>query len=117
LCCGPEIEEVARATPLAHGTMAKPRKRLRRSSRHLGTVAKPIGLAEDASEPLQLFAGRVKRPADPRLACALLLKYLGARAPTEALLHAFFAERDLDRASAQFWIEAYQLIVERRTQG
>jgi hypothetical protein len=45
----------------------------------------------------------------------LLLKYLGARAPTEALLHAFFAERDLDRAAAQFWIETYQLIVERRT--
>jgi hypothetical protein len=44
----------------------------------------------------------------------LLLKYLRARAPTEALLHAFFAERDLDRASAQFWIEAYQLIVGTR---
>jgi hypothetical protein len=43
-----------------------------------------------------------------------LLKYLGARAPTEALLHAFFAERDLDRASAQFWIEDYQLIVGTR---
>jgi hypothetical protein len=41
----------------------------------------------------------------------LLLKYLGPRAPTEAPLHAFFAERDLDRAGAQFWIEAYQLIV------
>jgi hypothetical protein len=49
-----------------------------------------------------------------RHACTLLLKYLGARAPTEALLHAFFAERDLDRASAQFWIEAYQLIVGTR---
>jgi hypothetical protein len=43
-----------------------------------------------------------------------LLKYLGARAPTEALLHAFFAERDLDRAGAQFWIEAYRLIVGTR---
>jgi hypothetical protein len=30
------------------------------------------------------------------------------------LLHAFFAERDLDRAGAQFWIEAYQLIVGTR---
>jgi hypothetical protein len=44
----------------------------------------------------------------------LLRKYLGARAPTEALLHAFFAERDLDRTAAQFWIEAYQLIVGTR---
>ena len=94
--------------------MAKPRKRLRRSARHLGSIAKPIGLQGDASQPRQLFAGRVKTPADPRRACALLLKYLGARAPTEALLHAFFAERDLDRASAQFWIEAYQLIVGTR---
>jgi hypothetical protein len=44
----------------------------------------------------------------------LLLKYLGARVATETLLHAFFAERDLDRASAQYWIEAYQLIVGTR---
>ena len=94
--------------------MAKPRKRLGRSSRHPGTIAEPVGFAEDASQPQQLFAGRVKTPADPRHACTLLLKYLGARAPTEALLHAFFAERDLDRASAQFWIEAYQLIVGTR---
>jgi hypothetical protein len=71
-------------------------------------------LAEDVSPPQQLFAGRVKTPADPRRASTLLLKYLGARAPTEALLHAFFAERDLDRAGAQFWIEAYQLIVGMR---
>jgi hypothetical protein len=97
--------------------MAVPRKTVRRSARHPGTIAKPVGLAEGASQPQQVFAGRVKRPADPRSACALLLKYLGARAPTEALLHAFFAERDLDRAAAQFWIEAYQLIVERRTRG
>ena len=94
---------MTRATPLAHGTMAKPRKRPR-----------PAALAERPPQPQQLFAGRVKTPADPRHACALLLKYLGARAPTEALLHAFFAERDLDRASAQFWIEAYQLIVGTR---
>jgi hypothetical protein len=72
------------------------------------------GFAEDALQPQQLFAGRVKTPADQRHACTLLLKYLGARTPTEALLHAFFAERDLDRASAQFWIEAYQLIVGTR---
>jgi hypothetical protein len=97
--------------------MAVPRKTVRRSARHPGTIAKPVGLAEDASQPQQVFAGRVKRPADPRSACTLLLKYLGARAPTEALLHAFFAERELDRAAAQFWIEAYQLIVERRTRG
>jgi hypothetical protein len=109
-----KIEEIARATLLAHGTMAKPRKRPRRSARHLGTIAKPVGLAEDPPQPQQLLAERVKRPADPRHACTLLLKYLGARAPTEALLHAFFAERDLDRASAQFWIEAYQLIVGMR---
>jgi hypothetical protein len=113
-CCRPEIEEVTRATPLAHGTMAKLRKRPRRTARHLGTIAKPVGLAEDASQPQQPFAGRVKRPADPRRASTLLLKYLGVRAATEALLHAFFAERDLDRASAQFWIEAYQLIVGTR---
>jgi hypothetical protein len=94
--------------------MAKSRKRPRRSAQHLGTIARPAGLADDASQPQQLFAGRVKNPADPRRACTLLLKYLGARAATEALLHAFFAERDLDRASAQFWIEAYQLIVETR---
>jgi hypothetical protein len=104
---------VARATPLAHGTMAKPRKRLGRSARHPGTIAEPVGFAEDASQP-QLFAGRVKTTADPHRACALLLKYLGARAATEALLHAFFAERDLDRASAQFWIETYQFIVGTR---
>ena len=94
--------------------MAKPRKRLGRSARHLGTPAKPVGLAGDALQPQQLFAGRVKTPADPGRACALLLKHLGPRAPTEALLHAFFAERDLDRAGAQFWIEAYQLIVGTR---
>jgi hypothetical protein len=94
--------------------MAALRKTVRRSARHLGTTAKPIGLAGNATQPRQLFAGRVKTPADPRHACTLLLKYLGARAPTEALLHAFFAERDLDRAGAQFWIEAYQLIVGTR---
>ena len=94
--------------------MAALRKTVRRSSRRPSANSKLIGLAENASQPQQLFAGRVKTPADPRHACTLLLKYLGARAPTEALLHAFFAERDLDRASAQFWIEAYQLIVGTR---
>jgi hypothetical protein len=96
--------------------MSARRKTIRNRSRRFGDnagsrTAKTSSLAEDASQPQQLFAGRVKTPADPRHACTLLLKYLGARAPTEALLHAFFAERDLDRASAQFWIEAYQLIV------
>ena len=94
--------------------MAVPRKTVRRSSRHLGDNAKRVSVAEDAPQSQQLFAGRVKRPTDPRHACTLLLKYLGARAATEALLHAFFAERDLDRAGAQFWIEAYQLIVGTR---
>jgi hypothetical protein len=94
--------------------MAVPRKTVRRSSRHLGDNAKGLGVVEDPSQPQQLFAGRVKTPADPRRAGTLLLKYLGARAATEALLHAFFAERDLDRAGAQFWIEAYQLIVGTR---
>jgi hypothetical protein len=94
--------------------MAALRKTVRRSSRRLSANSKSISLADDASQPQQLFAGRVKTPADPCRACTLLLKYLGARAPTEALLHAFFAERDLDRASAQFWIEAYQLIVGTR---
>ena len=94
--------------------MAALRKTVRRSSRRLSANSKPIGLAEDPSQPQQLFAARAKTPADPRRACTLLLKYLGTRAPTEALLHAFFAERDLDRASAQFWIEAYQLIVGTR---
>lgn len=90
------------------------RKTVRRSSRRLSANSNPISLAKDPPKPQQLFAGRVKTPADPRHACTLLLKYLGARAPTEALLLAFFAERDLDRASAQFWIEAYQLIVGTR---
>jgi hypothetical protein len=91
------------------------RDRSRRFGANVGSqTAKTSSLAEDAAQPQQLFAGRVKTPADPRHACTLLLKYLGARAPTEALLHAFFAERDLDRASAQFWIEAYQLIVGTR---
>jgi hypothetical protein len=99
--------------------MAARRKTTRDRSRRFGDnagsrTAKTSSLTEDASRPLQLLAGRVKRPADPRCACTLLRKYLGARAPTEALLHAFFAERDLDRASAQFWIEAYQLIVGTR---
>jgi hypothetical protein len=99
--------------------MSVRRKTTRDRSRHIGgnaasRTAKTSGLAEDPRQPQQLFAGRVKTPADPRHACKLLLKYLGARAPTEALLHAFFAERDLDRASAQFWIEAYQLIVGTR---
>ena len=94
--------------------MAALRKTVRRSSRRLSANSKPVNLAKDPPQPQQLFAGRVKTPADPRRACALLLKYLGARAATEALLHAFFAERDLDRASAQFWIEAYQLIVGTR---
>ena len=94
--------------------MAALRKAVRRCSRRLNANSKPISLAEDPSQPQQLLAGRVKTPANPRRACTLLLKYLGARAPTEALLHAFFAERDLDRASAQFWIEAYQLIVGTR---
>ena len=99
--------------------MSARRKTIRNRSRRFGNdagprIAKTSSLAKDLSQPQQLFAGRVKRPADPRRACTLLLKYLGARAPTEALLHAFFAERDLDRASAQFWIEAYQLIVGTR---
>jgi hypothetical protein len=99
--------------------MSARRKTIRDRSRRFGNddgsrIAKMSSLAEDPSQPQQLFAGRVKTPADPRHACALLLKYLGARAPTEALLHAFFAERDLDRASAQFWIEAYRLIVGTR---
>jgi hypothetical protein len=99
--------------------MSARRKITRDRSRHIGgnagsRTAKTSGLAEDSPQPQQLFAGRVKTPADPRRACTLLLKYLGPRAATEALLHAFFAERDLDRASAQFWIEAYQLIVGTR---
>jgi hypothetical protein len=100
--------------------MSARRKTIRDRSRRFGDnagsrTAKTSGLAGDPPHPQQqLFAGRVKTPADPRHACTLLLKYLGARAPTEALLHAFFAERDLDRASAQFWIEAYQLIVGTR---
>jgi hypothetical protein len=95
--------------------MAALRKTVRRASRRLSANSKPISLAKDlSSQPQQLFAGRVKTPADPRHACTLMLKYLVARAPTEALLHAFFAERDLDRAAAQFWIEAYQLIVGAR---
>jgi len=94
--------------------MAALRKTVRRPSRRLSANPKPTNLAKDQSQPQQLYAGRVKPPADPRCACTLLLKYLGARAPTEALLHAFFAERDLDRAGAQFWIEAYQLIVGTR---
>jgi hypothetical protein len=99
--------------------MSARRKTTRDRSRHIGgnagsRTAKTSGLADDPPQPQQLFAGRVKTPADPRHACTLLLKYLGARAPTEALLHAFFAERDLDRAGAQFWIEAYQLIVGTR---
>jgi hypothetical protein len=100
--------------------MSAYRKTIRNRSRRFGgnagsRSAKTSSLAKDLSQPQQLFAGRVKRPADPRCACTLLRKYLGARAATEALLHAFFAERDLDRASAQFWIEAYQLIVGTRT--
>jgi hypothetical protein len=99
--------------------MSARRKTIRNPPRRIGPhagspTAKTSGLAEDPPQPHQLFAGRVKRPTDPRHACTLLLKYLGARAPTEALLHAFFAERDLDRASVQFWIEAYQLIVGTR---
>jgi hypothetical protein len=99
--------------------MAASRKTSRHRSRRFGNdagsrIAKTSGSAEDPPQPQQLYAGRVKTPADPRHAWALLLKYLGARAATEALLHAFFAERDLDRASAQFWIEAYQLIVGTR---
>jgi hypothetical protein len=99
--------------------MSARRKTIRNRSRRFGAnagsrTAKTSGLAEDSPPQHQLFAGRVKTPADPRHACTLMLKYLGARAPTEALLHAFFAERDLDRASAQFWIEAYQLIVGTR---
>jgi hypothetical protein len=99
--------------------MSARRKTIRDRSRRFGDnagspTAKTSGLAEVPQQPLQLFAGRVKTPADPRRACTLLRKYLGARAPTEALFHAFFAERDLDRASAQFWIEAYQLIVGTR---
>jgi hypothetical protein len=99
--------------------MSARQKTIRDRSRRFGDnagsrTAKTSGSAEDASQPQQLFAGRVKTPADPRRAGTLLLKYLGARAPTEALLHAFFAERDLDRVGAQFWIEAYQLIVGTR---
>ena len=94
--------------------MAALRKKVHRSSRRLSANSKPIGLAKTNPQPQRLFAGRVKPPADPRHACTLLLKYLGARAATEALLHAFFAERDLDRAGAQFWIEVYQMIVGTR---
>jgi hypothetical protein len=81
------------------------RKASRHRSRHRNAgsrIAKTISSAEDPSQPQHLLVARVKTPADPRRACALLLKYLGARARTEALLHAFFAERDLDRAGAQF---------------
>jgi hypothetical protein len=102
--------------------MSARRKRTRDRSRRFGDnagsrTAKTSSLTEDTAQPQQLFAGRVKTPADPRHACTLLLKYLGARAATEALLHAFFAERDLDRAGAQFWIEAYQLIVGPRNRA
>jgi hypothetical protein len=46
--------------------------------------------------------------------CTLLKKYLGARAGTEALLHAFLAARECDGPAAQFWIGVYQMIVETR---
>jgi hypothetical protein len=63
----------------------------------------------------------LRRPANTAWAlptqertCTLLKKYLGARAGTEALLHAFLASRECDGPAAQFWIGVYQMIVETR---
>jgi hypothetical protein len=38
-------------------------------------------------------------------------------AGTEALLRAFLAERDFDRAKARFWIEVYGMVTERGLDG
>jgi hypothetical protein len=51
---------------------------------------------------------------DPRRASVLLRKYLGPRAGAEALLHAFLAERDLDRDAVRYWIKVYELIAQRK---
>ena len=85
---------------------------LQRQSRIADNKNEELGRRRIAAAAAFCRAGETSRRSTPRLHVAP--QYLGARAPTEALLHAFFAERDLDRASAQFWIEAYQLIVGTR---
>lgn len=44
-------------------------------------------------------------PTDPQTACKILFDCYKDAAATEALLRAFLAERDFDRAKARFWIE------------
>jgi hypothetical protein len=53
----------------------------------------------------------IEQRSDRQNAARLLLKYLGARGGTEALLRAFLAERDRDRPGARFWIDVYELIL------
>ena len=53
----------------------------------------------------------IEARTDPKRASVLLRKYLGPRAGAEALLHAFLAERDLNRPAARFWLEVYGMIV------
>jgi hypothetical protein len=52
-------------------------------------------------------------PTDPQTACKILLDCYEDAAGSEALLRAFLAARDFDRAKAQFWIEVYGLVAER----
>ena len=52
-------------------------------------------------------------PSDPETASAVLMQSYEAQAPAEALLRAFLAERDDDRARARFWLAAYARMVER----
>ncbi len=62
-----------------------------------------------------MTAHRPTLPTDPQTACKILLDCYKDAAGTEALLRAFIAERDCDRAKAQFWVEVYGLVGERRT--
>jgi hypothetical protein len=71
-------------------------------------VAAKTPMSDDAEGPLR----RAERQRT--LDAATILMAYGPNAGAEALHHAFVSELASDRIAAQFWIEVYRVIAERR---
>jgi hypothetical protein len=71
-------------------------------------VAEKTAMSDDAEGPLR--GAERQRTLD---AATILIGY-GSDAGAEALYHAFVSELASDSIAAQFWIEVYRVILERR---
>lgn len=53
-------------------------------------------------------------PTEPNKTCAMLMRYFGPAAESQALFRAFFCEQENNRAAAQFRIKIYRMTLETR---